>query len=478
MIKSIRTFLLINLLLSVTLVTSLAVISNLFLEHIRFQTHLDAQLSLAAYTIDAFLMRKPSAQKIKLMQQKIDHIPYRMSKIQYDLSHGKKRINMLLKSIQYQVFNQHNKLLLTSVAAPTFNQKTLAKTTGYYNIWQHGIPWRVFNLKQNSGRHIIVMQANSFRVSIEKQITKDSIMVMLVIYPFLFLLIWVVIGQGLDSIEKTCQALRYRSHPNRLKALKIDGTPKEIKPLLHEINNLFDRLKAAFLREKRFAGDAAHEMRTPLAGISMQAQVAKQTKDPKIRNKALNQLLTAVKHQTHVIQQLLTLSRMMPSTETASPNLINLNDLLKNNHKQMALFAKQNQITLCNHLTHKPLHIKGYETALLILLRNLTDNAIRYSPQGSAIAFTVKLHEHKVQLQILDQGIGIKKEEREQVFERFYRGDNQHIQGSGLGLGIVKQILDMHHAHISLHDNPNGQGLLINMLFKQATPPEQGNLNS
>ena len=168
MITSIRTFLLVNLLLSVTLSTSLAIIGNVFLEHTEFQTQLDSQLALSAYTIQAFLDEEASNNEIKEIQQSIDEVPNFLANIDYDINQQIKTLNTLLKSIQFQVWNQDDEMILHSYAAPKI--KYHSKKTGFDMIWHDNKPWRTFSIidKQKS-IFIMVMQRHDLRVNLEKK---------------------------------------------------------------------------------------------------------------------------------------------------------------------------------------------------------------------------------------------------------------------------------------------------------------------
>jgi two-component system, OmpR family, sensor histidine kinase QseC len=467
MIKSIRTFLLVNLLLSVTLITSLAVIGNLFLEHKRFLTHLDAQLTLAAYTIESFLDEKADPDDIISIQKRINEIPEAINRLHYDLSPEMTKLNILLKSIQFQIWNRNNRLILTSYAAPNMPMVIQSENVGFDNVWKDNIPWRVFSIyNPSSGFRIVVLQRNTFRTELEKQITWDSLMVMAIIYPFLGLLIWVIVGRGLESITKTAKELKRRSNPNQLKPLKQKNLPKEIKPLVEELNHMLDGLQKAFLREKRFASDAAHELRTPLAGMAIQAQVAEQASNKKERDKALKSMLKCVDNCSHIIQQLLTLSRMMPDASINQSEKIKLNPLIRESVKNLAQVAEtfETQIQI-KCLTPSP-ELEGNKTALLILMRNLIDNAIRYSPKNSVVRVESLIKNGRPIFQVIDQGQGISEKLKERVFERFYRGSQDKIPGSGLGLGIVRQIVDLHKADIKLNKGADGKGLCAEIHFK------------
>ncbi|MEE3003576.1 MAG: ATP-binding protein [Pseudomonadota bacterium] len=465
MITSIRTFLLVNLLLSVTLSTSLAIIGNIFLEHTEFQTHLDSQLTLSAYTIQAFLDEEASNDEIMEIQQSIDEVPNFLTHINYDINQQVKTLNTLLKSIQFQVWNDEDELILHSYAAPKI--KFHSKKTGFDMIWHDGKPWRTFSIIDDKKNiFIMVMQRHDFRVTLEKKITEDSVTIMMIIYPFLGLLIWIIVGRGLQSIISTTEELKERGR-NKLTPISLDNIPQEIIPLIKELNGLFDRLSQAFFREKRFAADAAHELKTPLAAISTQAQVALQAKNEKTREEAINKLILSVDRSTHVIQQLLTLSRMVPESTINENTSINIVELTRDIVADIVPLAISKNINLELEVDESRYFVKGNSTALGILIRNLVDNAVKYTQENGLVTIKILRSDKKIKLIVQDNGPGVAAEFKERIFERFFRVIGSKATGSGLGLSIVKQIVDIHSADIVINDNSEAEsGLVVTVSFK------------
>ena len=464
MIRSIRTFLLFNLFLSVTLVSVLAVIGNLFLEHKGFQTHLDSQLTLAAHTIRAFLSDDVNAAQLKHVQKRMNQINDYMSSLHFKYDDEIDDLNLLLKSIQFQVWNDKGQLLLHSFAAP---QIPIAHTnTGFHNIWHHHNPWRIFTLNlSNQHIKIVVLQRYDFRAELERQITEDSIMIMLVTYPFLALLIWIIVGRGLASIRSTANAIKRRA-PNKLTLIRNDNVPTELAPLIEELNHLFRRLAEAFDREQRFASDAAHELRTPLAVLKTQAQVTlTHEATPEKTKESLQKIIKSVERSTHVVQQLLTLSRIVPQASINEPELIHLRSLASEMIIEQLPAADTKQITLSLNAPEHDKALFGNRTAILILLRNLIDNAIRYSAEKTAVEVNITYADNTQTLTVTDHGPGISEALRKRVFERFFRVLGTKTEGSGLGLGIVKQIVDLHHAKIVLLKPETHQGLAVKITF-------------
>jgi two-component system, OmpR family, sensor histidine kinase QseC len=464
MITSIRTFLLANLLLSVTLSTTLAIIGNVFLEHKEFQTHLDSQLTLSAYTIQAFLDEESNPDEIQEIQENIDQAPNFIANINYDINQQVKTLNTLLKSIQFQVWNNEDEMILHSYAAPKINIHS--KSTGFDMVWHNGKPWRTFSIVDNEKNiFITVMQRHDFRITLEKKITEDSITIMIIIYPFLGMLIWFIVGRGLQSISTTTQELKGRNR-NRLTPLPLTNVPIEISPLIKELNRLFDRLSDAFFREKRFASDAAHELKTPLAAISAQAQVALQAKSEDTRRQAINKLMLSVERSTHVINQLLVLSRMVPESTISEKTKINLISLSREVIADIVPAALKKNINIELNGDKNEYLINGNHTAIAILIRNLVDNSVKYTQNGGTVSINIYTVKKEVILNVSDNGPGVPQELKNRIFERFFRVIGSKATGSGLGLSIVKQIADIHNAHISVKDNESEKnGLTIEVKF-------------
>lgn len=462
MIPSIRTFLLINLLLSVTLITSFAVIANLFLEHKEVQNYLDQQLVLKALNTQAFMsgfLTKPA--QLQQVQRKINTIQQQAIQIL-------KSQFPSYEEIQFQVWDKQGQMILSSASAPIKSFYQSARPLGFSDRWIEEQPWRFFaNYDPETGFTVVISEKYELREALETHITRDSIFIMLISYPFLGILIWLIVGRGLDSLKKIASEVRNRE-PSFLQPVDTESVPAEIKPMIDELNELFQRLVDAFEREKRFAADAAHELRTPLAALKAHAQVALKATLDEERNEALRKVLTGVDRSAHVVQQLLTLSQMVP--EGAHGELVPVN-LIKQATEVLAdlaplAIAKNTEIELISPETISS--IAGFPTAINILIRNLVDNAIRYTPNGSLIRVMISEDDTHVILKVCDNGPGIPPELRERVFERFFRILGNKTTGSGLGLGIVQEIVELHKAEVSLSAPEQGTGLIVTVTFPKS----------
>jgi two-component system, OmpR family, sensor histidine kinase QseC len=455
MTSSIRTFLLINLLLTVIIITSLAIVGNLFLAHQDIQGELDAQLSRTSKLIQVFV-DNTSPSQLKEMQNNFNKITEQTS--------SNATLNQSNSHTAFQIWNASKHLILRSPNAPTTPFSTLNKTQFTNNIINH-IHWRVrsFYSKKNQ-LNIIVASRSDYRQQLEDEMTNDSIIIMLITFPFLTLLIWFIVGKALRSVKMVTNELKHRA-PSYLEPVDLALVPTEVKPLILELNELFSRLKTAFERHERFTSDAAHELRTPLAALSAHAQVALRSEAPQDRNEALLKVLGGVNRCSHVVQQLLTFSRMCPEAGLNNPVEVSITNQAVEVAAMLApeAIAKNVELELVNP-DNKPMMI-GNTTAIGILIRNLVDNAIRYSDEDSYVKIDITETDNTIVLRVIDNGPGIPQELRDRVFERFFRVIGNKSPGSGLGLGIVQQIVRLHQGKIELLTAPGGKGLEIKITF-------------
>lgn len=300
---------------------------------------------------------------------------------------------------------------------------------------------------------------------LRRRIAQDDICIMLVTFPLSALLIWLIIGRGLKSLDRVAQEVANRA-PSHLEQVDIADVPAEMKPLVDELNKLFSRLKAGFEREKRFAADAAHELRTPLAALKTQAQVALNSNNIVDKNIALQKLIASVNRSTHIVQQLLTMNKLVP--EAASINDLDEVNLTRVTREILALLAPaavEKHIELEFDADENISNFSGNSTAIGILIRNVVDNAIRYSETEGRIVVHVYQQQHELVLEVRDNGPGIPVDLQSRVFERFFRVVGNKGPGSGLGLAIVQQICALHNGRVVLETPDEGTGLIVKVFF-------------
>jgi two-component system sensor histidine kinase QseC len=476
MTPSIRTFLLINLLLSVTLITSLAIIGNLFLAHKDIQIQLDAQLIRTAEQMQAFfsdygthrldfsVIQHNLTQINAATEKQIPVSPMSLSHLTREQREEIQANKEASSSLELQIWNDKGKLILHSANTPSIPLSN--GKNGLSTLWLRGQSWRVDTLYDPiTALTFMVAERADYRQQLENQLTQDSIFIMLITYPFLGFLIWIIVGRGLDTLKKVAQEVRHRA-PSYLEPVDLEAVPSEIEPLVGELNHLFIRLQEAFDREKRFTADAAHELRTPLAALNTFTQIALRAKTNDERKEALLKVLSGVNRGTHVVTQLLTLSRMVPEATINEPIIFDLNKEATEIAAQLApeAIAKNIELELIT-TDDEPMLISGNPTAIGILLRNLVDNAIRYSPPESTVSIKIEKENNQVILHVVDNGPGIPEDLRERVFERFFRIMGTQATGSGLGLSIVAQIAKLHNASTELKTPANGNGLDFQIIF-------------
>jgi len=292
-----------------------------------------------------------------------------------------------------------------------------------------------------------------------------------VVIPLIFLLpimigavAWIV-RRGLDPLRFVAAEVQRRD-ARTLAPLGTDHLPREIEPLVNELNRLLERLRQAFAAQRAFISDAAHELRSPLTALRLQLQLLDRAPDETERLEARARLGAAVERAIHLVEQLLTLARSEP--QDAAMELENVDlaaaaaDAIKDTH-DLALARK---IDL--GLEAPPgLNVQGDREALRTLVRNLVDNAVRYTPPGGTVQVRCWSAAQRAQLEVSDTGPGIPPGEKKRVFDRFYRRAAAQEDGTGLGLAIVKAIAERHGAQIDLGEAPGG-GLRVAVSFPLA----------
>lgn len=461
---SIRKFLLINLLLAITITTTLTAIGNYYLDEKDIQEQLDIIMTVSALSYQALLGNDIHKRELKEIQNKLDDIP---SEIKQYFKHSYLDIHNpkhYLSKFSFQILDKSGNVLLRSSKAPKIPLST--STNGFIDKMINHQKWRVFATQNPITKtRTVLAERYDTRNELGELITEDDLYIMLLTFPLSGLLIWIIIGRGLDSLERVAEEVSNRA-PSHLEPVNIKAVPQEIKPVIDELNKLFHRLKEGFDREKRFAADAAHELRTPLAAIKTQAQVALNAPSLAEKNDALEKLISSVDRSTHVVQQLLTMSKLVPEAGTINDlSKVNLVKIAQEILATLVPTAIEKNIELeLEHDKHLP-KFTGNATAISILIRNLVDNAIRYSSPGGHVIVRIRAVQHELLLEVCDDGPGIPDELRARVFERFFRVLGNKSQGSGLGLGIVKQICDLHNARVTLESPKEGTGLVVTVYF-------------
>ncbi|STX53724.1 ATP-binding protein [Legionella geestiana] len=462
--SSIRKFLLINLLLAITVTTTLTAIGNYYLDQKDIQDHLDSLMAISTLSYQALLGDDLHERPLEKIQKSIDTIPQRVSDFYEERFLNDHLPVNYLNKFNFQVWTNGGRLLLHSASAPTI--PLVAENDGFSDKTIGSQRWRVFTAyNQAAGVRTVLAERYDTRNELGHRIAQDDVYIMLLTFTLSGLLIWIIIGRGLDSLDRVAKEVANRA-PSHLEPVNIDEVPEEIKPVIDELNKLFFRLQEGFEREKRFAADAAHELRTPLAALKTQAQVALNTTDVQEKNLALQKLIASVNRSTHIVQQLLTMSRLVP--EAASMQDADNVHLVRITREILAMLAPS-ALEKNIELEFEPIGtipvFLGNPTAIGILVRNLVDNAIRYCRENGLVSVRVSHQNDEVVLEVRDNGPGIPVELQSRVFERFFRVLGNKSPGSGLGLAIVQQISELHGGRVRLESPEEGTGLVVRVFF-------------
>ena len=326
--------------------------------------------------------------------------------------------------------------------------------------------WRVYSAIV--GDNVVQLaQPLSIRNRLAAGVAWRTLWPLVLLLPFLGLAVWVIIGRGLAPLQRVTRALDTR-HPEALEPLPDTRLPQEVQPVVHALNALLQRLATALDTQKAFVADAAHELRTPLAAVQIQAQLVARAQDDASRKEALADLQEGIARATRLAEQLLALARSEPDSKTAMQQ-VDLHALLDECVGAYVLLAQERGVDLGIE-TSESASVTGDADALRVMFSNLVDNATKYTPRGGRVDVSLKVEEGHPVVRIADSGPGIPATERDRVFDRFYRvGEGASrartdVAGSGLGLAIVRRIALQHGATVELGESQAG-GLLVSVRF-------------
>jgi two-component system sensor histidine kinase TctE len=342
----------------------------------------------------------------------------------------------------------------------------------FYDTELHGEPVRVALLRIGNGAGAPVPQATvevaetlTKRHALAEEIFIDVILPQLLLILIAGALVWIGVARGLSPLSRLRQAVAARSHLDLSPVAPLADVPAEVHPLLQEINDLMARLDEVLTFQNRFIADAAHQLRTPVAGLKAHIEVALREDDPAQTRQALAHLYTAVERMSRLVSQLLSLARNEPSgLKKLELAPLDLSRLVFETTMEWVPEAYKKDIDLGFEGPEPHVTVKGDALRLTELVNNLLDNAIRYSRRGGKVTVRVQ-PPPRPRVSVSDDGPSIPVEERQRVFERFHRLLGSHADGSGLGLAIVREIAALHHAEITLDDDTDGIGNTFTVAF-------------
>ncbi|MEW6989226.1 sensor histidine kinase [Colwelliaceae bacterium 6441] len=368
----------------------------------------------------------------------------------------------------YQIW-ENNALRLKSDNSPKVLITSLSN--GFSEQSFLGQRWRVFVLIEQ-GIKVIIAQPIKLRFESVEQVLLEAILPIVYAIPLIGLLVFFAINKSLRPLKRLSNELK-KKNANDLMPITVKDNSEELKPIEQTINRLFERLTNAFEREKRLSADAAHELRTPISVLKLTAHnLMVAFESGRIERKHIDELNNNTVRMAHVIEQIIALNRTTPENFDQNKTRLDLRELLQSviadNYEKI---EQQHQtISLKSHTTY----LFADAFSLEILFDNLIKNANKYSGQNTQILISVVEKHHSVQIMVEDSGIGIPKAQLDKVFNRFYRTKQHAETGSGLGLSIVKHIVDLHGGTIELMSAELG-GLKVVVELNKANTLDDNN---
>jgi two-component system OmpR family sensor kinase/two-component system sensor histidine kinase QseC len=349
------------------------------------------------------------------------------------------------------------RVYLSRPGLPWINQAVL----GFADVRLQGRTWRTYGLQTGDGVIQIAQPAFVREQLARAAALRVAVPIMLLLPVMVLCLAWIV-RRSLKPLSHVTADIQRRD-ARSLAPLPSSRLPGELRPLVDELNRLLDRLQESFAAQRAFIADAAHELRSPLTALRLQLQLFDRAPDDAARSIARVGLGGAVERSIHLVEQLLTLARSEPQELAPSAQNVDLRSIAAQAIADTHPLASARSIELSLD-GESPAFIRGDADALRALVRNLVDNAVRYSPPGGSVRVRCEAQAGRVRLRVTDSGPGIPPADRARVFDRFHRQPGRQELGTGLGLAIVKAVAARHGAAVNLGDAPGG-GLEVQVDF-------------
>jgi two-component system OmpR family sensor kinase/two-component system sensor histidine kinase QseC len=341
---------------------------------------------------------------------------------------------------------------------------------GLATVRAGGQLWRTFSVATRD-KVIQVAQPVQIRERLAANAALRSIVPLVGLAPLMALAVWWLAARTLSPLKRVAAGVRERDEQS-LQPLATQGLPDEVAPLVLALNALLQRLGASLDTQRAFVADAAHELRSPLTALKLQLQLLRRAPDAAAREAAIEGLAGGIDRAARLVEQLLTLARSEPGAPPLARERIELGELARAVLSDLHAYAQSRRSELVLE-ADAPVAIEGERSALTALLRNLVDNALRYSPAAARVVVRIAREGDTALLQVDDAGPGIPATERERVFDRFYRRASTGEEGSGLGLAIVRSVADRHGAALAMTESPAG-GLRVTLRLRAADAQPAG----
>jgi two-component system sensor histidine kinase TctE len=375
--------------------------------------------------------------------------------------------------LYYRVIGPHNEYITGDPDLPS-PPDPFSERVNYYDDHYRGRPVRVVTLQlpvepgKSAGMVMVQVAENrSARNDFARQILLRMVLPQALLIVVAGMMIWYAVGRGLAPLVALRREIESRSHRD-LSALPEEQAPQEVRPLIHAMNALLERLSVALAAQQRFIADAAHQLRTPIAGLKTQTELALRQNPSGEAQTTLRQLQSGTERTTRLVNQLLSLARAEPLIGRVQPaQLIDLRQLAREATSDWVPRALERDVDMGFDSDSHAAHVEGDAFLLREMLNNVLDNAVRYTQPGGQVTVRVAASGSGPTLCVEDNGPGIPYGERARVFERFYRVLGTGAEGCGLGLAIVSEIAQSHGAQVSLNPGAGGVGTVVKIVFPQ-----------
>ncbi|MEO8196821.1 MAG: ATP-binding protein [Thermoanaerobaculia bacterium] len=390
------------------------------------------------------------------------------------------RDHLYEESLHFQVWSDGGRQLYQSSPELPHEPIVPLGSRGFFDRTLHGTRWRVLVLADSKEQiEVQICQRADLRASLAASVARNMLVPVATVLPVLALLIWFATTAGIRPLQRFAAELSGR-RPDDVAPLAGEPRPSELTPLAQALDGLLERLRRRLELERSFTADAAHELRTPLAALKTQAQVALRARSTQERTHALGQVVRGTDRMTHLVRQLLTLARLEPDAAEGFA-AVDLAEVADEVLTELAAEARQRGVCL-RRAGAAEMTVFGNRPLLATLVGNLVENSIRHGVEGGEARVEVDRVAGRAVLRVVDDGPGIPDAERERVFDRFHRvvgrGGGGGSGGSGLGLSIVARIAELHGATITLGTRPRGDGFEVTVEFPTVTSPRRSDLGT
>lgn len=365
--------------------------------------------------------------------------------------------NLTEPDVGFQAYDAQGRLMVTSANFDV--PRPVSDREGFHDRTFQGQHWRLYTLHNHAGLLLRIGERYDTRHDLIQQVLLEYSVPVLIMLPLLAGLLAWSIRRGLSPITALTSLLAMRT-PGSRTPVRVDGLPRELRPLVDTLNRQLERLEDALEREAAFNADVAHELRTPLAATLIHLESAQEHTEPERAAAALNSAQQSLNRLGRRVEHILAMSRLEAGAAAHERRPLDLVAITIAVIEELAPMIEAKEVALGLECDNVSIALVGHEVAITAMLRNLIENALRYVSHGGRVDVALSVTPGEIAITISDDGPGIPPERRERVFERFRRGGSSE-HGYGVGLSIVRRAVQLHDARIDLLDSDFGTGLSV-----------------